>query len=74
MSIEMQGRLVGQLPGGQEARLGLLVLRLSNPNFYVLDEPTYHLDIDGLEALEDDETSGKLPVRLPRPQLRARRR
>lgn len=54
MSIEMQGRPVGQLSGGQKARLGMLALRLSNPNFYVLDEPTNHLDIEGQEALEDE--------------------
>ncbi|SCW30664.1 ATPase components of ABC transporters with duplicated ATPase domains [Rhizobium mongolense subsp. loessense] len=54
MSIEMQGRPIGQLSGGQKARLGMLVLRLSNPNFYLLDEPTNHLDIDGQEALEGE--------------------
>ena len=54
MSIELQARPVGQLSGGQKARLGLLILRLINPNFYLLDEPTNHLDIDGQEALEDE--------------------
>ncbi|MCW5712588.1 ABC-F family ATP-binding cassette domain-containing protein [Shinella sp.] len=52
LSIEMQGRPVGQLSGGQKARLGMLVLRLTNPNVYLLDEPTNHLDIEGQEALE----------------------
>ncbi len=51
-SVEMQGRPVGQLSGGQKARLGMLVLRLMTPNFYLLDEPTNHLDIEGQEALE----------------------
>src|SRR6185503_10217011 len=45
LSIEMQGRPIGQLSGGQKARLGMLVLRLAEPNFYLLDEPTNHLDI-----------------------------
>ncbi|WP_438752342.1 ABC-F family ATP-binding cassette domain-containing protein [Pararhizobium sp. O133] len=54
MSIEMQGRSIGQLSGGQKARLGMLILRLANPNFYLLDEPTNHLDIDGQEALEGE--------------------
>jgi ATPase subunit of ABC transporter with duplicated ATPase domains len=51
-SIERQGRPVGQLSGGQKARLGMLVLRLASPNFFLLDEPTNHLDIEGQEALE----------------------
>lgn len=51
-SIERQGRPVGQLSGGQKARLGMLVLRLTSPNFFLLDEPTNHLDIEGQEALE----------------------
>lgn len=56
-SIEMQGRRVAQLSGGQKARLGMLVLRLANPNFFLLDEPTNHLDIEGQEALERELTA-----------------
>jgi ATPase subunit of ABC transporter with duplicated ATPase domains len=54
LSIEMQGRPIGRLSGGQKARLAMLLLRLAQPNFYLLDEPTNHLDIDGQEALEDE--------------------
>jgi ATPase subunit of ABC transporter with duplicated ATPase domains len=54
LSIEMQSRQIGQLSGGQKARLGMLLLRLAEPNFYLLDEPTNHLDIEGQEALEDE--------------------
>jgi len=54
LSIEMQGRPIGQLSGGQKARLGMLLLRLAQPNFYLLDEPTNHLDIEGQEALEEE--------------------
>ena len=54
LSIEMQGRPIGRLSGGQKARLGMLLLRLAQPNFYLLDEPTNHLDIEGQEALEDE--------------------
>lgn len=59
LSIEQQGRPVGQLSGGQKARLGMLVLRLTNPNFYLLDEPTNHLDIEGQEALERELTANE---------------
>ena len=54
MSMEFQSRPIGQLSGGQKARLGMLILRLKNPNIYLLDEPTNHLDIDGQEALEGE--------------------
>src|SRR5712672_2183193 len=54
LTIEMQSRPIGQLSGGQKARLGMLLLRLAKPNFYLLDEPTNHLDIEGQEALEDE--------------------
>jgi ATPase subunit of ABC transporter with duplicated ATPase domains len=54
LPIEKQGRPIGQLSGGQKARLGMLVLRLTEPNFHLLDEPTNHLDIEGQEALEEE--------------------
>jgi ATPase subunit of ABC transporter with duplicated ATPase domains len=54
LSIEMQGRPIGRLSGGQKARLGMLLLRLAQPSFYLLDEPTNHLDIEGQEALEEE--------------------
>ncbi|MBN9314385.1 MAG: ABC-F family ATP-binding cassette domain-containing protein [Devosia sp.] len=50
--IEKQGKPIGQLSFGQRARLGLLALRLTEPNFYLMDEPTNHVDIPGREALE----------------------
>src|SRR5260370_30126012 len=37
LSIEMQSRPIGKLSGGQKARLGMLLLRLAQPNFYLLD-------------------------------------
>jgi ATPase subunit of ABC transporter with duplicated ATPase domains len=57
IAINMQDRPVGALSGGQKARLGLLVLRLAEPNFHLLDEPTNHLDIEGQEALEAELTA-----------------
>ncbi len=42
IEILAQSRPIGQLSGGQKARLGMLVLRLIRPNFHLLDEPTNH--------------------------------
>ena len=50
--LEKQQRPVTELSFGQRARLGLLALRLTEPNFYLMDEPTNHVDIAGREALE----------------------
>ncbi len=51
-SVDMQRRPIGSLSLGQKARLGLLALRLTEPNFYLMDEPTNHVDIAGQERLE----------------------
>jgi ATPase subunit of ABC transporter with duplicated ATPase domains len=51
-SLEAQTRPIQLLSPGQKARLGLLALRLTQPNFYLLDEPTNHVDIPGQEQLE----------------------
>ncbi|MEJ0016915.1 MAG: ATP-binding cassette domain-containing protein [Acetobacteraceae bacterium] len=51
-SVEMQRRPISLLSFGQKARLGLLALRLAEPNFYLMDEPTNHVDIAGQERLE----------------------
>ena len=46
-------RLVGELSGGERARISLLKLMISDTNFILMDEPTNHLDIDSKEILGD---------------------
>ena len=45
-------RPVRVLSGGERARVLFVRLRLTAPNFLVLDEPTNHIDIEGREELE----------------------
>lgn len=52
--VERQLCPLAQFSLGQKARLGMLALRLTAPNFYLLDEPTNHVDIPGQEKLEDE--------------------
>ncbi len=44
---------VGQLSGGQKARLSLLLATIDAPHLLILDEPTNHLDIESREALTE---------------------
>ncbi len=44
---------VGDLAGGEKARLSLLKLMMSGANFLIFDEPTNHLDISAKEVFEE---------------------
>jgi ATP-binding cassette subfamily F protein 3 len=56
-SADKQMTKVGNLSGGERARLMLALATLDKPNLLILDEPTNHLDIDArgelLSALND---------------------
>jgi ATP-binding cassette subfamily F protein 3 len=58
-SADKQLTKVGNLSGGERARLMLALATLDKPNLIILDEPTNHLDIDArgelLTALNDFE-------------------
>merc|ERR1712151_330615 len=44
---------IGNLSGGQKARVAFSALMLQKPHIVILDEPTNHLDIESVEALTD---------------------
>lgn len=44
---------VSQLSGGQQKRIALAQVLISNPDMLILDEPTNHLDLEMVEWLEN---------------------
>lgn len=53
LKIPQLDHKVGQLSGGQQKRLALAVILISEPDIMILDEPTNHLDLDMIEWLEE---------------------
>ena len=44
---------ISSLSQGEKARLAFLGLKVGKYNFFIMDEPTNHIDIDGQEKFED---------------------
>lgn len=55
-------RIIGSLSGGEKVKLLLLLLRLSDPDVMLLDEPSNDIDIETLEILESFILSAEAPV------------
>ena len=50
---------VAVLSGGEKARLMFLIIKINQPNFLILDEPTNHIDIQGRQQLEQQILAAK---------------
>jgi len=55
-------RSVGSFSGGEQSRIALARLLLSEPDLVLLDEPTNHLDLRGIEWLENFVKNAKSAV------------
>ena len=52
---------MGQLSGGQQKRVALANVLITEPDFLMLDEPTNHLDLEMIEWLEGIGTAATRP-------------
>ena len=50
---KMHTQKILSLSQGEKARLAFLGLKVGQYNFFIMDEPTNHIDIDGQEKFED---------------------
>lgn len=53
LHIDDLNQPVGELSGGQQKRVAIANVLISEPDFLILDEPTNHLDLSMIKWLED---------------------
>lgn len=62
LHIDDLSRPMGQLSGGQQKRVALANVLITEPDFLMLDEPTNHLDLEMIEWLEGYLNRGRKTI------------